>query len=138
MLDHPRRKSEWHRLCPQGCNVEPEQWAGTTLGIAYRAPLCLSSCIGQLSAPVLKLAVKIQVRKQATVLETKECSSSTWDKHLGRSLYALATYSSPLPAFFDVCWASVSSMWRLIYHKVLCEINVPDSAHSFESPARRL
>lgn len=56
-LDYPERRSERHRVCLQGCSVWLEYWAGTTLGVAYRAPLCFSSCVGKFTAPVLKPAV---------------------------------------------------------------------------------
>lgn len=105
--------------------MEPEYWAGKTLGVAYRAPLCLCSCVGNFFAPVLKLAVKILARKQAVNYSPgNNRNARVQSKRLGKSVHALVTCSSLLDLF-------VSSMWGLIYYEVLCEINVPDSAHRF-------
>lgn len=94
-LDYPKRRSERHHVCLQGCNVELEYWAGTTLGVAYRAPLCLSSCVGKLTAPVLKLAVNYRNNRNARAPS----------RHLGKWVPALVTCSSLFLASPGVCWA---------------------------------
>lgn len=102
---------------------------GTTLNVAHRAPLCLSSCVGKFSAPILKLAVKILARKLAVNYSPgNNRNVSVPCKHLGKLVHALVTGSSLLLLMVGFV---VSSMWGLIYHKVLCEINVPDLAHRF-------
>lgn len=112
MLDHPKRSSERHCLCLQGCNVEPVYWAGTTLGLSYRAPLCLCSCVGKFSAPVLKMAIKIQQenRQLTTVLETTGKLKSS-PKHWGKWVHVLVDWSLVLLASSDMLGLFVSSMW---------------------------
>lgn len=65
MLDYPRISSERHCLCFQGCDVEALYWARTALGLPCRDPLCLCSCGGKFSAPVLRIGSKNTTRKQA-------------------------------------------------------------------------
>lgn len=137
----PKRRSERHCLCLQGFSVEPEYWAGTTLGVAYRAPLCLCSWVGKISAPVLKMPVKILARKQAVNYSPgNNRYAQVQSKHLGKSVHAFVTCSSLLLASSYACctssWA-VCGDWSTTRYFMRLMHQIWPMASS-ESPARGL